>query len=191
MAEIRKGAGKPSQLRIIGGQWRGRKLTFHTAPGLRPTTDRIRETLFNWLAPPFTAPAARICSPAAARWAWRPCPRRRHCDFVDHSPAPARNSATPETLQARTRAHCHAAGQQFLARRKRPTTSFSSIPLSARQLVSPPARCWHSGLLAPGALVYVETGGAETAPQCPTAGSAPGKARRRGGLPPVLRRAGN
>ncbi len=36
-------------LRIIGGQWRSRKLHFTTAEGLRPTGDRIRETLFNWL----------------------------------------------------------------------------------------------------------------------------------------------
>ncbi len=36
-------------LRIIAGQWRGRKLHFATAPGLRPTPDRVRETLFNWL----------------------------------------------------------------------------------------------------------------------------------------------
>lgn len=39
------------QVRIIGGQWRGRKLPVPNRPGLRPTTDRIRETLFNWLAP--------------------------------------------------------------------------------------------------------------------------------------------
>lgn len=37
------------QLRIIGGQWRGRKLTFPSVAGLRPTGDRLRETLFNWL----------------------------------------------------------------------------------------------------------------------------------------------
>ena len=40
-----------NQLRIIGGQWRGRKLSFPTAQGLRPTADRVRETLFNWLSP--------------------------------------------------------------------------------------------------------------------------------------------
>lgn len=39
------------QIRIIGGQWRGRKLPVTDSPGLRPTTDRVRETLFNWLAP--------------------------------------------------------------------------------------------------------------------------------------------
>lgn len=38
-------------LRIIGGQWRRRHLVFADIPGLRPTGDRIRETLFNWLQP--------------------------------------------------------------------------------------------------------------------------------------------
>ncbi|MBC3381443.1 16S rRNA (guanine(966)-N(2))-methyltransferase [Serratia fonticola] len=38
-------------IRIIGGQWRGRKLPVPNSEGLRPTTDRVRETLFNWLAP--------------------------------------------------------------------------------------------------------------------------------------------
>lgn len=40
-----------NQLRIIAGLWRGRKLSFPDVEGLRPTGDRIRETLFNWLAP--------------------------------------------------------------------------------------------------------------------------------------------
>jgi 16S rRNA (guanine966-N2)-methyltransferase len=40
-----------NQLRIIAGLWRGRKLNFPDVEGLRPTGDRIRETLFNWLAP--------------------------------------------------------------------------------------------------------------------------------------------
>lgn len=39
-----------SSFRIIGGEWRGRKLSFPVTPGLRPTPDRIRETLFNWLS---------------------------------------------------------------------------------------------------------------------------------------------
>src|SRR5699024_5720375 len=40
-----------STLRIIGGQWRSRRVEIATADGLRPTPDRVRETLFNWLAP--------------------------------------------------------------------------------------------------------------------------------------------
>lgn len=42
------GAGK---LRIIGGKWRGRRLTVADYKELRPTPDRVRETLFNWLRP--------------------------------------------------------------------------------------------------------------------------------------------
>ena len=40
-----------SSVRIIGGTWRRRKLLFPNESGLRPTGDRIRETLFNWLQP--------------------------------------------------------------------------------------------------------------------------------------------
>lgn len=39
------------RIRIIGGEWRGRKLAVAPVPALRPTPDRVRETLFNWLAP--------------------------------------------------------------------------------------------------------------------------------------------
>lgn len=38
-----------SQVRIIGGQWRGRKLAVFQSEVLRPTPNRVRETLFNWL----------------------------------------------------------------------------------------------------------------------------------------------
>jgi 16S rRNA (guanine966-N2)-methyltransferase len=37
------------ELRIIGGTWRSRRIRFADRPGLRPTPDRVRETLFNWL----------------------------------------------------------------------------------------------------------------------------------------------
>lgn len=39
----------PGRIRIIGGQWRSRQLPVPDRPGLRPTPDRLRETLFNWL----------------------------------------------------------------------------------------------------------------------------------------------
>lgn len=38
-----------NKLRIIGGEWRSRQISFDDAPGLRPTPGRVRETLFNWL----------------------------------------------------------------------------------------------------------------------------------------------
>src|SRR5262245_38024853 len=42
---------KPGQVRIIAGKWRGRRLAVPDVKDLRPTPDRVRETLFNWLAP--------------------------------------------------------------------------------------------------------------------------------------------
>jgi 16S rRNA (guanine966-N2)-methyltransferase len=38
------------EVRIVGGAWRSRRLTFPASEGLRPTPDRVRETVFNWLA---------------------------------------------------------------------------------------------------------------------------------------------
>ncbi|MGE0485087.1 MAG: 16S rRNA (guanine(966)-N(2))-methyltransferase RsmD [Gammaproteobacteria bacterium] len=41
----------PGHVRIIGGHWRGTRIEVAARPDLRPTGDRVRETLFNWLAP--------------------------------------------------------------------------------------------------------------------------------------------
>lgn len=47
--------GSPShELRIIGGQWKRSKIKVIDKPGLRPTPDRVRETLFNWLGQDLT-----------------------------------------------------------------------------------------------------------------------------------------
>ena len=51
----RNEAGK---VRIIGGRWRGTRLSVPNSPGLRPSSDRVRETLFNWLMP--VLPGARV-----------------------------------------------------------------------------------------------------------------------------------
>ena len=73
-----------SQLRVIGGEWRGRKLSFLSRQGLRPTADRVRETLFNWLSPHLAgakcldlfAGSGALGIEALSRGAAR-------CDFVD------------------------------------------------------------------------------------------------------------
>lgn len=54
------GTGRPplGQVRIIAGRWRGSKLPVLDLPGLRPSSDRLRETLFNWLQP--VLPGARV-----------------------------------------------------------------------------------------------------------------------------------
>ncbi|MFC7301231.1 16S rRNA (guanine(966)-N(2))-methyltransferase RsmD [Cognatiluteimonas weifangensis] len=54
----RRDNGPPGAVRIIGGRWRGTRLAVADAAGLRPSSDRVRETLFNWLQPKL--PGARV-----------------------------------------------------------------------------------------------------------------------------------
>jgi len=75
-----------SQLRIIGGQWRSRKLGFSAEPGLRPTADRIRETLFNWLAPVIYGKRCLDLFAGSGALGLEALSREaRHCTFVDLS----------------------------------------------------------------------------------------------------------
>lgn len=80
------------QIRIIGGQWRGRKLPVPDSPGLRPTTNRVRETLFNWLAPVMVDAHCLDCFAGSGALAWRRYrvmrPRQRYWKWI----APYRSS---------------------------------------------------------------------------------------------------
>ncbi|MGN6789962.1 MAG: 16S rRNA (guanine(966)-N(2))-methyltransferase RsmD [Rhodanobacteraceae bacterium] len=51
MGKHRQGTSPPGQVRIIGGRLRGSRLSVPVLPGLRPTPQRLRQTLFDWLAP--------------------------------------------------------------------------------------------------------------------------------------------
>jgi 16S rRNA (guanine966-N2)-methyltransferase len=84
-----------NSVRIIAGTWRGRRIRFPDMPGLRPTPDRVRETLFNWLQHSITgsrcldlfAGSGALGLEALSRGA-------SHAVFVEQFPAAAR------TLQA-------------------------------------------------------------------------------------------
>jgi len=78
------------RLRVIGGTHRSRLLQFVDAPGLRPTPDRIRETLFNWLAPIITG--ARCLDAFAGSGALGIEALSRgaaHVDFIETNPTAA------------------------------------------------------------------------------------------------------
>ena len=53
-----KNKGRAGAVRIVGGRWRGTRLPVGDLEGLRPSADRVRETLFNWLMP--ALPGARV-----------------------------------------------------------------------------------------------------------------------------------
>jgi 16S rRNA (guanine966-N2)-methyltransferase len=109
--------GRQQQVRIVGGSWRGRKLAFEPEEGLRPTGDRIRETLFNWLAPDIAgARCADLFAGTGALGLEALSREAAHCSFVDASPAViARITEHLQRLDATDRASCHqATAQRFL-----------------------------------------------------------------------------
>ena len=71
-----RASGGLGQVRLIGGRWRGSKLPVADIPGLRPTSDRVRETLFNWLGQVLTG---RDCLDlfSGSGALGQPCERRR------------------------------------------------------------------------------------------------------------------
>ncbi len=148
-----------NQVRIIGGAWRSRRIMFPDAPGLRPTPDRVRETLFNWLQAdvPFSrcldlfAGSGALGFEAASRGA-------REVVLVDSHPAVASQlRASAALLGADQVAVAAVKAEAFLAR---PPQVFDLVFLDPPFAQGwPPRICallecgaW----LAPGAKIYLE-----------------------------------
>lgn len=179
MSATRSSTGKQRQVRIIGGRWRGRKLIFTPADGLRPTGDRIRETLFNWLAPYIEdARCADLFAGSGALGLEALSRGAGHCDFVDTSGAAlAQIRAHLKTLGAQDKGECHQArAQQFLLAAHAPYDIVFMDPPFGLQLVAPvSAALVQASLLADNALIYVETAAGEALPAFP-----PGWSEHRG-----------
>ncbi len=164
-------AKKAGQLRIVGGQWRGRKLSFRAAEGLRPTTDRVRETLFNWLQG--VTPGARCADLFAGSGALGLEALSRgaaHCDFIDTS------SAALGQIEGHLRAlgaseqgrfHCQSAAS-FLQRAQGTYDIVFIDPPFASDLVQTCCDLLaERRLLAEEARVYVETAAGAPPPRVP------------------------
>ena len=82
---------KTGSLRIIGGKWRGRRFQFPSVEGLRPTADRVRETLFNWLALRISnARCLDMFSGSGALGLESLSRGATHCDFIEQQTLAAR-----------------------------------------------------------------------------------------------------
>ena len=162
---------KDGQLRIIGGSWRGRKLAFPAEEGLRPTGDRVRETLFNWLAPHVNgARCADLFAGSGALGLEALSRGATHCDFLDTSTAAiARLHKHLATLQAGERGLCHAvSAQQFLeAASGAYDIVFIDPPFRAALVAPTCATLDTAGLLAPHSLVYIESAANEPPAEVP------------------------
>ena len=64
----------PGAVRVVGGEFGGRRLTVPKDSMVRPTADRVREAWMSILGEELRVPGCSISSPAAARWGWRPSP---------------------------------------------------------------------------------------------------------------------
>jgi len=145
-------------LRIIGGDWRGRRLSFPAIPDLRPTSDRVRETLFNWLQPGLRdshcldmfAGSGALGLEALSRGA-------KHCTFLDQAPAAIMAIQSHlEMLKAADKAH--AAIADALSWTGEPFDIVFVDPPFAREWVLPSLdHLVASNLLTHHALIYVET----------------------------------
>jgi 16S rRNA (guanine966-N2)-methyltransferase len=75
---------KPGVLRIIAGKWRHRRIAFETTSGIRPTPDRIRETLFSWLQPMLPGATCLDCFAGSGALGFEALSRgASHVTFVD------------------------------------------------------------------------------------------------------------
>ncbi|CDG22679.1 Ribosomal RNA small subunit methyltransferase D [Xenorhabdus poinarii G6] len=87
------------QIRIIGGKWRGRKLPVLDRDGLRPTTDRVRETLFNWLMPKIQGARCLDCFSGSGALGFEALSRyASHATLIEYDRHVAKQLSTNLTL---------------------------------------------------------------------------------------------
>ena len=169
-------------LRIIGGTWRGRKLRFPASAAIRPTPDRVRETLFNWLGAAVRgaqcldlfAGSGALGLEALSRGA-------AQVTFIERDAVAARELTLLLTeWQAGNAQVIRADALRYLAGApRRLDIVFLDPPFASGLLSEAAAALEQRGWLEPGALIYVECAAREGLPSLP-AGWQPLKAKQAG-----------
>ncbi len=158
-------------LRIIGGVWRGRKLRFPPSPQIRPTPDRVRETLFNWLSSRVSgarcldlfAGSGALGLEALSRGA-------AHVTFVERDAAAARELRARLSEWGGVERGDVRQGDAlgFLAGAPEPFDIVFLDPPFASDLLARSAELLEGrGWLAPGASIYLEAPAREALPPLP------------------------
>ncbi len=175
-------AAPPGRIRIIGGRWKRRLISVPAVPGLRPTPDRVRETLFNWLAPDL--PGARCLDlfagtgalgfEAASRGASRVVLVERDPRVVRHLEQQARalGAGEVQVVPADAESWLETCSERF-------DVVFLDPPFGTLDIPRLLARLAQSPVLAPHALVYLETP-ADGDPVCWPSGWSALRAQRAG-----------
>ena len=163
-------ARAPGKVRIIGGSLRGSVVSVPDLPGLRPTPNRVRETLFNWLQQRMTgARALDLCAGSGALGIEALSRGAAHCTFVEAHAAAAAGIQS-ELKRLKVDAHALVCTQPVESALTQLAGPFDVV------FLDPPfaLNLWDSclsamlmrplPLLAPSALVYVESPVSWTAP---------------------------
>ena len=150
---------KSNQLRIVAGKWRGRKIPVLDSDGLRPTGDRVRETLFNWLQLDIPgrhcldlfAGSGALGLEAASRGAASVCLVESAAPVAAQLQRTLTALAAPDSVSLYT-----GTAQSFL---KNPPSTFDVVfvdPPFDKRLHETILQCLSDSCLSPEALVYVE-----------------------------------
>lgn len=167
---------KPTQpgrnsIRIIGGSWRGRRISFPDFPGLRPTPDRVRETLFNWLQNSVVGARCLDLFAGSGALGVEALSRGAACAvFVEQTPAVCR--VLQQTLE-RLKATAHARIMEMGAARylRSPAEPFDIVfldpPFGRNTLAEYIPVLEAGGWLKPAGLVYLENERESALPELP------------------------
>ena len=163
--------GGRGEVRIIGGQWRGRKLHFPQSAALRPTPDRVRETLFNWLQFELAGKRCLDLFAGSGALGFEALSRGAAAvQFIEPEPAAAR--AIGEALRTLGTDRGNVEQQDaFAYLRGKPVVPYDIVfidpPYAERWLGRSCTALEQGGWLKPGAWVYLEDGAAYGAPDLP------------------------
>jgi 16S rRNA (guanine966-N2)-methyltransferase len=164
-------ACRRNQVRIIGGEWRGRKLRFPDVPGLRPTPDRVRETVFNWLQGQTAGRRCLDLFAGSGALGFEALSRgAREVVFVESDRAAAR--AVAETLQTLACDRGRVVRMDAFTYLSQPPEPFELVfldpPFADRALSRACEALETGGWLKSGALIYLEDAAEVGEPELPS-----------------------
>jgi 16S rRNA (guanine966-N2)-methyltransferase len=160
-------ASRPNQLRIIGGVWRGRKLAFPDIDAIRPTPDRVRETVFNWLQNDIAGARCLDLFAGSGALGFEALSRgAAQVVFVDREPAIGRYLRDTLARLDASGAEVHTADSlRWLAAPSQPfDVVFLDPPFTANVLAAVCQRLEAGGWLSPAALIYIENAASGSPP---------------------------
>lgn len=153
---------KSNSVRIIAGEYRSRKLEFPSLDGLRPTADRIRETLFNWLQDSIAGETCLDLFAGSGALGFEALSRgASQVDFIEQNPSAANSiRSNIERLDAKHGDVVCADALEWLDRYAQDSKKYGLVfldpPFKSEMLGRAIARLESANLLRDGGLVYIE-----------------------------------